>query len=342
MSEVFISYRQTNDEQKKRVREFAERLRDADIDIILDQFFLDDNPSGPNEGWPKWSSDRALTTEYVLIVGTKEWFESFDKTQRPGTGLGAAGEADDIRHRLYEAGGLIDNIRVVLFDDAEGAYIPGKLRGYHRFHAERDFGNMVRWLGGTVPVDKVEIPGRSKGKISTLVKRFYGNDPLDGEQAASELLERWKADAIQSLVPLETELYRSSPQVELRLRSVASTLGVQIVPHLVRAISSAPWGSKMTAAICFSGLTSSHETEGPLIEILKSAGDFDAERLAIESLGRLGTQHLAYELERFAMHGVWKSDATIILHESRITHLKNSLHLCSKRSPGLLRRRLIR
>ena len=28
MSQVFISYRQTNDEQKQRVRAFAERLRD--------------------------------------------------------------------------------------------------------------------------------------------------------------------------------------------------------------------------------------------------------------------------------------------------------------------------
>jgi len=97
MSQVFISYRQTDDAQKQRVRTFAERLRDAGIDVILDQFFLDANPAGPNDGWPKWSSDRALTTEYVLIVGTKEWFDAFDKTQRPGTGLGSASEADDIR-----------------------------------------------------------------------------------------------------------------------------------------------------------------------------------------------------------------------------------------------------
>jgi hypothetical protein len=308
MSQVFISYRQTDGEQRKRVRAFAERLRDTGIDVILDQFFLDENPGGPSEGWPKWSSDRAVTTDYILIVGTKDWFEAFDKTRRPGIGLGAASEADDIRQRLYEAGGVIDNIRVVLFDDAEGAYVPAKLRGYHRFQAERDFTNIVRWLGG-VPVDTFETSRSAKGTISDLVNRFYDNDPLDGEQAASELLEKWKANAIESLVPLETALYRSSPQVELRLRSVASRLGVQIVPHLVRAISSAPWGSKMSAAICFSGLRSSHETEDPLIEILRSAGDFDAERLAIESLGRLDAQHLAYDLERFAMRGVWKSGA---------------------------------
>jgi tetratricopeptide (TPR) repeat protein len=32
--------------------------------------------------------------------------------------------------------------------------MPGKLRGYHSFHAERDFENIVRWLGATIRVDE--------------------------------------------------------------------------------------------------------------------------------------------------------------------------------------------
>src|SRR5215217_1918194 len=114
MSEVFLSYRQTDDEQKQRVRAFGEKLRDRGVDVVLDQFFLETNPAGPNETWAKWSSDRALQSEYVLIIGTLEWFECFDKTQPSATGLGSACEADDLRTRIYEAGGLIKNIRVVL------------------------------------------------------------------------------------------------------------------------------------------------------------------------------------------------------------------------------------
>lgn len=60
MSQVFISYRQTDDEQRQRVRAFGERLRRCGIHVVLDQFFLDENPGGPNDGCPKWSSDRAL------------------------------------------------------------------------------------------------------------------------------------------------------------------------------------------------------------------------------------------------------------------------------------------
>jgi len=152
MSEVFLSYRQTDDDHRQRVRAFGKQLRRCGIDVILDQFFLDENPGGPNDGWPKWSSDRALTTQYVLIVGTEAWFQCFENTQAPGTGLGAACEAQDIRTRIYDAAGVIPDIRIVLFDEAEAKHIPGKLKPYHRFHAERDFQNIVRWLGGTIPV----------------------------------------------------------------------------------------------------------------------------------------------------------------------------------------------
>jgi SEFIR domain len=37
MSQVFISYRQTDDEQRQRVRAFGERLRGHGIDVVLDE-----------------------------------------------------------------------------------------------------------------------------------------------------------------------------------------------------------------------------------------------------------------------------------------------------------------
>jgi len=152
MGRVFISYRQLNDSERSRVRGFAERLRGCAVEVVLDQFFLDKNPAGPNEGWDKWSSDRALQTEFVLIIASEAWFQCFEKTQPPGEGLGAACEADDLRHRIYKANGMVESIRVVAFDKSDAAMIPAKLERYHRFHAERDFENIVRWLGGVVPV----------------------------------------------------------------------------------------------------------------------------------------------------------------------------------------------
>ena len=182
MPEVFISYRQTSDAERQRVRVFAERLRASGISVILDQFFLEANPGGPNDGWDKWSSDRAIHTRHVIIIGSESWFQCFDKTQPPGTGLGAACEADDIRHRVYEANGIVETIRVVLFDDADSKHISPKIKRYHRFHAERDFENILRWLGGTTSTTTAspsEIRHSSFGfRHSSLptIQRFFGRD----------------------------------------------------------------------------------------------------------------------------------------------------------------------
>ncbi len=179
MSKAFISYRQINDEQRTRVRAFAERLSDCEIEILLDQFYLRDHPAGPPEGWDKWSSDSALRTENVIIIGSESWFQCFDKVQEPGTGLGAACEADDLRHRIYKANGVIENIRVVVFDEADARHISDKLQRYHRFHAEKDFENIVRWLGGKMPMR--EKPGGKDLKTSIphnlpTLQPFFGRE----------------------------------------------------------------------------------------------------------------------------------------------------------------------
>lgn len=176
MSEVFISYRQTDDAQKKRVRAFGERLRSCGVDVILDQLFLDDNPAGPDVGWDKWSSDCALNTEYVLIVGTQSWFDCFEKRQPLGTGLGSACEADDIRSRIYKAAGVNKAIRVVVFDDTDATQIPDKLDRYHRFNIARDFANIVRWLSGTVPFDTDDTPRTPIPHNLPSLQPFFGRE----------------------------------------------------------------------------------------------------------------------------------------------------------------------
>ena len=162
MPEVFISYRQISDTERQRVRAFAERLRSSGISVILDQFFLEEHPGGPNDGWDKWSSDRALHTSHVIIIGSESWFQCFDKTQPPGTGLGAACEADDIRHRVYEANGIVETIRVVIFDDADSKHISPKLKRYHRFHADHDFDNILRWLQDNQKAEQAAEPSETR------------------------------------------------------------------------------------------------------------------------------------------------------------------------------------
>ncbi len=130
MPRVFISYRQTNNSQRKRVRAFAKRLRDCGITVILDQFYLDDHSGGPPDGWPKWSSDQAICAEKVIVIGSESWFLCFDGKQKPGNGLGAACEAHELRQRIYDNSGMNEHIRVVLFDDSDAAHISFHLKRF--------------------------------------------------------------------------------------------------------------------------------------------------------------------------------------------------------------------
>ncbi len=152
MARVFISYRQLNDPQKlRRVREFAEQLRRCGIEVILDQFYLEEETGGPPLGWPHWCSEQATNAEQVLIIGDEPWFRCFDGTEKPGTGLGAACEGGEIRQRLHDKGGHNDIVRIAYFARSDLDHISHTLKRYHPFHVVEDFAGLIRWLGGTVP-----------------------------------------------------------------------------------------------------------------------------------------------------------------------------------------------
>jgi len=148
---VFLSYRHENDAHRGRVRALGGRLRDAGISVVLDQFYLDANPGGPNEGWPAWSKRQAGETDKVLIIASAGWFRCYAGTEVPGSGLGAAAEARVISQRLYNEGGVNPIARIVPFDPADVQGIPLDLQGYHRFDPARDLTAMIAWITGAAP-----------------------------------------------------------------------------------------------------------------------------------------------------------------------------------------------
>ena len=154
MSKVFISYRQLNDALRQRVREFGERIRLCGVEVVLDQFYLDDHPGASDEGWTLWSENQAEATEKVLIIATEDWFHCYLKTAPPGKGLGAAAEAHVIHQRITAAGTRAAGIRIVVLDEEGKLSIPPRLQDFHHFDLRRSevFDQMIRWLGGTPPL----------------------------------------------------------------------------------------------------------------------------------------------------------------------------------------------
>jgi hypothetical protein len=96
---VFLSYRHENDARRGRVRTLGEHLRDAGISVVLDQFYLDAHPGGPDEGWPAWSKRQAGETEKVLIIASAGWFRCLE-VKRDAPRVGGI-EDDDARERTH-------------------------------------------------------------------------------------------------------------------------------------------------------------------------------------------------------------------------------------------------
>jgi hypothetical protein len=157
--QVFISYRQESLEHARAVRRLAELLRQAEIPVVLDQFLLDEQPGGPNEGWPKWCEDRANQSACVLIIASEGWFAAYEPTAPPSVGLGAAAEAELFRLAFWQEPGNNARIRLAFLHSV--AEVPPRLGAWHQF---RPFDNdeqlnlLIRWVAGRLNIGNVELP----------------------------------------------------------------------------------------------------------------------------------------------------------------------------------------
>jgi len=158
LKQAFISYRHESPEHSRAVRRLGEMLRLAGLPVVLDQFYLEDYPGGPDEGWPKWCDDCTTQSECVLVVASEGWFAAYNKTEPPGHGLGAATEADLIRQALYDEQGRNERFRLTFLQSLETSKVPDRLRAWHQFRAlnDSDLREIIRWVGSRVGIEVKE------------------------------------------------------------------------------------------------------------------------------------------------------------------------------------------
>jgi hypothetical protein len=184
LQHVFISYRHESPEHGRAVRRLGELLRQAPISVALDQFFLDDNPGGPDEGWPKWCEDNANESACVLIIGSEGWFSAYDKKAPAGVGLGAATEADLFRQWLYDGAGDNPRIRLAFLHEVSAEQVPARLRAWHQFRPLGDdaqLDQLVRWVADRLGLGKVELP------------TVRWPEPIDFQPNLADRLNEWPA-----------------------------------------------------------------------------------------------------------------------------------------------------
>lgn len=184
LNQVFISYRQESPEHARAVRRLGELLRQAKLPVMLDQFYLDENPGGPALGWPKWCEDCASQSACVLVIGSEGWFAAYDKTAAPGLGLGAASEADLFRQKLYDAQGRNEHIRLAFLHEVAADRIPERLKAWHQFQpfaADEQLNQMIRWIADCLGLTNIEPP------------TVYWPEPVEFQPDLADRIHEWPA-----------------------------------------------------------------------------------------------------------------------------------------------------
>lgn len=160
-NQVFISYRQESPEHARTVRRLGELLRDSGLPVLLDQFYLDEYPGGPNEGWPKWCEDAATQSACVLIIPSSGWFAAYENKEAPGLGRGSASEAALFRQALYDERGHNTRIRLAFLDQIDSNLVPPRLRAWHQFRpfdADDQLEGLIRWIAGLLGLEDIQSP----------------------------------------------------------------------------------------------------------------------------------------------------------------------------------------
>ncbi len=145
MKKVFISYSQDSDEHRNRVLELANKLRNDEVQVIIDHDML---PGGPPKGWPKWSEAQVEDADFVLIACTETYCRRYDGEEDPGKGQGSACEARAIRQLIYDLSGENKKFRVIVFQEKDSKFIPLNLRSYHHYPLYKSdaYGELLQWL----------------------------------------------------------------------------------------------------------------------------------------------------------------------------------------------------
>lgn len=162
LNQVFLSYRHESPEHGRAVRRLGELLRQAKLPVALDQFFLDENPGGPDEGgWPKWCEDCANQSACVVIIGSEGWFTAYEDPASASGGFGAASEARLFRQDLYDQKGNNKRIRLAFVHSVATDKVPAGLRAWHQFRpfeADAQLDQLVRWIAGCLGLSDIQPP----------------------------------------------------------------------------------------------------------------------------------------------------------------------------------------
>jgi hypothetical protein len=162
LKKVFLSYRQESPEHARAVKRLGELLRQANLPVVLDQFYMDENPGGPDDGgWPKWCEHFATESLCVVVIGSEGWFTAYEDPASVVGGYGSASEARLFRQYLYDEKGINERMRLAFLHEMAPATIPPGLRAWHQFRPfdiDDQLNQLILWVAKRLGIDAVVSP----------------------------------------------------------------------------------------------------------------------------------------------------------------------------------------
>ncbi len=111
---VFISYSQDTVPFADKVLSLSNRLRSEGIDAILDQY-----EEAPAEGWPRWMENNIDSANYVIVIGSKGYYDKIYGNVEQGKGRGVKWEGNLIYQKLYMSDSINEKFIPVVFDEID-------------------------------------------------------------------------------------------------------------------------------------------------------------------------------------------------------------------------------
>lgn len=160
---VFISYSQDSVSFADKVLSFSNRLRREGIDAILDQY-----EEAPSEGWPRWMESSINKADYVIVVGSKGYYDKIYGNVEQGNGRGVKWEGNLIYQKLYMSDSINEKYIPVVFAENDLEYIPTPLQGSTYYNVSDDvrFDKLYWRLRGVTAKEKPPL-----GKLRPLPEK---------------------------------------------------------------------------------------------------------------------------------------------------------------------------
>ncbi|MEH2276941.1 MAG: SEFIR domain-containing protein [Nostoc sp.] len=165
---VFISYSWDSTEHKKRVLNLSNRLREAGIDCMIDQYV-----AFPLEGWPLWMINQVKGADFVLLICTEKYYQRFMRKCENDKSLGVILESQNIIQELYEGQGKNSKFIPIIFSQKESNYIPDIVRSYSYYLLDEEHINIKLYC---LLTRQSEVKMNKIGKLRSFDTRSINDD----------------------------------------------------------------------------------------------------------------------------------------------------------------------